>query len=339
MHPAISAHMSRQHGLVTRRQALAAGMPAETVDRLVRQGSWTVVRRGVYAETQLVLATTGRRERRLLLDRAACLRITRPFLRSHDTAAYELDLDILPPADPMTHVTRPRVVGSHLRHGVKHHLAPYLPHQVVDVDGLPCLDRARSALDIAREHGDPAGVVAVDSARRHGVTLDQLCAAATAMWSWPGKTRVDEAIDLSSPGADSLAETLGRLLVEELGHGRPETQFGLTSGGTTVWCDLRLGRHVFEVDGRAKYRPVELGGLAVEPPEEVLWREKRRQDFVTGFKLGMSRIVWLDLRGARRRDALARLGREYLDTCSRFGTSIDDLAAYRPRGPRPRRAA
>jgi hypothetical protein len=40
----------------------------------------------------------------------------------------------------------------------------------------------------------------------------------------------------------------------------------------------------------------------------------------------MSRLVWADFWGDRRRVAMARLAREYEQTCAMFGSSIDDLA-------------
>lgn len=336
MHPEVSAAMAANDGLITRRQALQAGLVEERIDRLVRTGEWVVVRRGVYAEARLVAALTTLREKRLLADRAASLRITRPHVMSHDSAADELDLAILTPPRPMTHVTRPGVVGSHLRHGVKHHLAPYQPQQVVEVGGRRVLEPGRTALDISREHGNPHGVVAADSARRAGVMLDDLSLAEAPMKSWPEVTVVRETIELSDPGSDSPGETLARLLVTELGFGRPETQFGLTANGRVAWCDLRLDRHLFEFDGKVKYQRVDEGGLALASVDEVMWREKQRQDWVCGFNLGMSRIIWVDLFGAARERALVRMRREFLDTCSRFGTSIEDLSPYLVRGPRPR---
>jgi hypothetical protein len=207
----------------------------------------------------------------------------------------------------------------------------------VEVSGRRALDPARTAADIAREHGEPYGVVAMDSALRAGTARSAIARAIEAMAYWPHVNRARTALDLADPGSDSVAETLGRELVTELGHGRPQTQFGLSDGGRTVFCDLRLDRHVFEVDGRVKYRPVADGGLAVVALEQVLDEEKSRQDFVCGFKLGMSRIGWADYWGARRELALRRFEREYLDTCARFGTSIDDLAPYIVRRP-PRRA-
>ena len=135
---------------------------------------------------------------------------------------------------------------------------------------------------------------------------------------------MDAALDLADPGAESWLESEGRLVVVGLDIGRPETQFGLTDGGKTVWCDLRVGRHIFEVDGRGKYEPAQTAG---QNPRAVLWQEKERQDFIGGFKLGISRITSFDC-GPGRAPAERRLRREFADTCSRFGTDITDLAPY-----------
>lgn len=162
-----------------------------------------------------------------------------------------------------------------------------------------------------------------------GVSLAELEAVLESMPCWPRIRTARAESELAESGAESVGETLARMLVIELGHGRPSTQFGLSDGRRQVWCDLRLDRHVFEFDGRVKYRAQDRGGVARRPAEDVVWDEKGRQDFVTGFKLGMSRIVWGDLWGAARVRARERLDREYLDTCRRFGTDISDLAPYR----------
>jgi hypothetical protein len=57
--------------------------------------------------------------------------------------------------------------------------------------------------------------------------------------------------------------------------------------------------------------------------------EKRRQDWVGGFHLGMSRIVWDDLWGLRRAATKVRLRREFEATVARFGADVGDLAPYR----------
>lgn len=328
--------MSEQWGLVTRRQALAAGMSDHQVDNLVKAGTWVVVRRGVYAEAVYLALLTSDLQRRVLGDRAASLRIADAHAMSHHSAAALLQIEVLHEPTPFTHVGRPGIVGSHIRHGVKHHLAPYSPSQVVIIGGVAVLDGPRTALDIARECGYLHGLVAADSVLRAGATNADLEAAAAVMTHWPFATVVRDVVASASSLTDSIAETLGRDLVVELGYGVPQLQFGLTADGRVVWCDLRLGRHFFEIDGRLKLRPLEAGGLSVKPPEETLWDEKLRQDFVTGFKTGVSRLTWNDFFGQQRKRAVERCRREYLDTCRRFGTDISDLAQFRPRDPKPR---
>ncbi|WP_082605739.1 type IV toxin-antitoxin system AbiEi family antitoxin domain-containing protein [Nocardioides sp. Root190] len=338
MNAHVMARMSAQWGLITRTQAREAGLSDHTIDRWVRTGFWVAVRRGVYAESSYVALLTTHHQRRLLADRAASLRVAAPHTMSHHSAAHVLRLGVLHERDPTTHITRPGIVGSHLRHGVKHHLAPHRPDQVLIVGGVPVLDGPRTALDIGRECGYLQGLVAADSALRMGATRADFESALFEMWCWPYSTVLRDIIASMSAHADSVAETLGRDLVEDLGYGRPQLQFGLTADGQTAWCDLRLGRHFFEIDGFIKLLPFERGGVATAPPDEVLKSAKLRQDFVTSFKTGVSHLTWEDFFGRQRHLALDRCRREYLDTCSRFGTDISDLAQFRPRRARPRPA-
>jgi hypothetical protein len=211
---------------------------------------------------------------------------------------------------------------------VKHHKAPFTPEQIVFIDDLPTLDVARTAIDICREHGERAGLVSCDSALRLVEDRSLLWEAVDPMRSWSRVTVARACVEQADAGAESVAETLGRKLVRELGLGPVETQFGLRDGGREAWCDLRIGRHMVEIDGLKKYVGVDDGGLATSSGDDVLWREKRRQDWVCGFKLGMSRVTWSELQPDRWDATSRRVLREVLDTNARFGTSIDDLAPY-----------
>jgi hypothetical protein len=162
---------------------------------------------------------------------------------------------------------------------------------------------------------------------RSGVSPQELEAVRRQMSCWRGVRTVETAIQLADPGAENFAESAMRELVHTLGIGWPETQFGLRAEGRTVFCDVRVGRHVFEFDGTVKYTPSAEGGVAETPPRAVLLAEKKRQDFITGFKLGMSRVTYRDL-GPGRTQAVARLRREYAATVARWGTDISDLAPY-----------
>jgi hypothetical protein len=328
MDPRLLGAFARHGHLLTRRQLLDEGVTPGEIDRWTRRGHLVAVRRGVYAPRDVWDALDEHRGRPLYAARAASAAMLQPHLMSHSSAALELDLPILRPLTPLVHVTRFGVVGSRARFGVKHHTAPFVPGQILFVDGRPVLDHARTVADIAREDGLEAGVVAADSALRMGVPRSALWEAVESMAYWPWVRTVRAALDLADPGAESVGETLARLLLIELGLGRPETQFGLRDAGREVFCDLRLGRHVFEFDGRVKYRRESDGGFARVDPDEVVWREKKRQDWVCGFKLGMSRIVWADFWGPARERAKQRLLREFLDTRARFGDDVADLAPY-----------
>jgi hypothetical protein len=196
-------------------------------------------------------------------------------------------------------------------------------------DGVPVLTPSRTALDIAREEGFAAGVVVADAVRLRGISLSELAEDLAAMNGWPYVTRARAALEFSDPGAESPGESLLRILVAELELGLPlQTQFELRDSTGRARCDLRVGRHIFEFDGAIKYRPPERGGVADRPAETVLMREKGRQDWVCGFGLGMSRVVWSDLWPPCRELTKIRLRREFEATVARLGTDIADLAPY-----------
>lgn len=326
--PRIVAAFSAHAGVLTRRQAVELGLSGSDIDHMVRRGGWVAVRRGVYATRKSWDALDEHRGRPLLLARAASAAMLTPHVMSHDSAALELQMPILAPSPLLVHVTRFGVLGSRTEHGIKHHLAPFIPEQITFVGDRPVLNLARTACDIAREHGVLRGAVAADSALRMGASRTDLAHACDPMRNWPNVTIVRTVVDLADPGSESVGESMARLLVLELGIGRPQTQFGLRDGGRKAWCDLRVGRHIFEFDGRVKYLAESDGGVATKDANQVLWEEKQRQDFICGFKLGMSRIVYADLWGQARDQAKRRLMREYLDTQARFGDSIADLAPY-----------
>jgi hypothetical protein len=326
--PDIQRTLARQHGLITRAQFLDTGLGRDQLNALLRQGQLVVVRRGIYMPGELWAALDPYVGRQRARARAVHLQMVRAHVMSHDSAAHELGIAMLRPEVELAHVTRRGVRGGRVEHGVKHHLAPYRPDQVVVIGDIPVLEPARTAVDIAREHGLVAGVVAMDSARQQGVTEADLWTTTAPMHHWPEVTVVRAAIERSNRGAESVGETLTRLLLQEMGLGPIETQFELRDQTGWARCDLRVGRHVVEFDGEKKYQPRDQGGLATIDSAQVVWQEKQRESWVTGFRLGMSRVVWADLWGRRRELAKERIAREYAATCAAYGTDISDLARY-----------
>jgi putative AbiEi antitoxin of type IV toxin-antitoxin system len=329
--------MAANGGLLTRSQALDAGLSPGTIRHLVRTGALVILRRGVYADGELWRSLDPYRGQHQLRTRAALKTMRRGWVVSHDSAGHEHELDLLLPPEPHVHITRPGFTTAWTEYGVKHHLARFQEEQVVQLNGLQVLDIPRTAVDIAREHGRPYGEVACDSAMRMGVSRAALEAALEPMRSWPHVTRAREAVAFADPRAASVAESLGRELVEEL-----MTRLGITARlelqfpvplrtGKVAWCDILLGCHDFEPDGHIKYIPVEEGGLADKPAHEVLWAEKKRERDLHQLRIGTSRIFWEDYWPPQRAVALKRMADEYEETRSRFGEVLPEYLVRKAR--------
>ncbi len=326
MYLPLISQMQKQHGLVTSRQLSAAGLDPNDVRRLVLAGHLVGLRRGVYADGDVWRAADPFLLQPILRARAARLSLrSTTYAFSHDSSAIVLGMGAPDPRAALVHISRDKVHGDAVRAGVKHHLAPYSAHDTLEVDGLIVLDRARTALDMVREHGRAHGLAACDAALRAGVRRSELLDVLSTMSCWPHSRCMRWCVEHADRLAETYLESLVRDFVLELGIGRPVLQFGLTDGLTTAFADIVVKRHFFEADGLLKYGPDNPSG---RDPLVVLAEEKRRHDFLTGFKLGGSRITNVDL-FAGRRAALARVSREYDDTCARFGTDTDDLAPYR----------
>ncbi len=166
------------------------------------------------------------------------------------------------------------------------------------------------------------------------------------MTYWPYSRRAREAVAFASPHAESMLETLGRLLVEALAIGVVDPQFPVAlDGGRVVWGDLRVGRHIFEAHGKVKYLPTAMGGVADRPIAEVVWEEKKRERLLHREGLGTSSILWEDYWNPDRASVLRRMRAEYADTVERFGSELPEHLARNARelrarlGPRRLRGA
>jgi hypothetical protein len=241
---------------------------------------------------------------------------------SHDSAALEIGLPLLPGAARWTHLTRAGITGSRRRNGVVHHGAPLEPASVVTAHGLPVAALARTAVDLGREHGYAAGLAACDAALRRGATRAELTAIRQRMRNWPGITDAASAIADADPGAETAGETLARIVVNGLGIGPVRTQFPVRlEDGTTAWLDLLVGCHAFEFDGRIKVQSPTAGGVAMASPEQIIWDEKKRERLIRPLGLGISRLVWHDVDGGTTA-ASRRLLQEYQQTAARFGVRL-----------------
>jgi len=160
------------------------------------------------------------------------------------------------------------------------------------------------------------------------------------MLHWPHHRRTERAVAFARAEAANLAETLMRILVEELALGETDPQFPVRlDSGRVAWGDLRVNRHLFEFFGEIKLRPPEAGGVAQAPAYQVV-RDAKKRDIELGHEgLGISHIMWGDLWGAARAATKRRLRTEYEETVRRFGTQLPERLVRQARELREQRRA
>lgn len=322
MRAELAAIAATQGGVFTRAQAMDAGYRGPELRSLTGVGGeWVVVRRGVYAARSTWDALERYSGPPLAAAWAAHVTIGVDHVMSHDSAAHAWGLPVVLAASPLVHITRPGVWGSRTEHGVKHHLAMEFPVPET-AGGLPVTSLARTAMDLAREHGHASGAAAADRALRWGVLRDDFDDVLAQMRCWPGVTQSRRAAEVADPGADTPGETLTRLMLLELGLGRPMTQFPVPTETGVAWCDLLIGRHVIEFDGRRKYQRRVDGGDAERSADEVVWAEKLRERQIASHGLGVSRVIWSECLGRSRAQTKQRLLSEYAATARAFGTRL-----------------
>ena len=317
------ALLARGGGLVTAASLATIGVGSERIAALRRAGDLVKVRRGVYTSGELWASWDEYAGRPLARIRAAELTLDSPHVYSHDSSMLLHRLPLLSPELAEVHVSRLDLRARRSRHGIHHHGAKFRAAQVVVADGLAALGVARTVVDIAREHGYRAGLVAADAALRSGVTRQELWRAAADMAGWPYSLTVNAVIADADGGAESVGETLARELVIECGLGPPvSTQFPVRVAAGVAWVDLRVGRHLVEFDGRVKYRSTDDGGLRDRELERLLWDERQRQQEICSDGFGMTRFVYADYWGQRRELAKIRLVKENAVSVARFGTEL-----------------
>jgi very-short-patch-repair endonuclease len=192
----------QQYGVVSKRQALRAGLSVDQIKRRTGSGAFEALFPGVFRIAGS--PRTGRQR-----AQAALLWLGDAALISFMTAAALLRLDGCRTRE--LHVSVPRDNRKRSKTMVTHRTL-WLPRSHrVNVDGLRCTSASRTLVDIASLLDEEALEVAFESARRMGLTSAlALQRAATPV------------IDAGGPGAGRL-----RRLLEHQRPGEPALQYRL----------------------------------------------------------------------------------------------------------------
>ncbi|MCY7373639.1 MAG: hypothetical protein LH461_08070 [Spirochaetaceae bacterium] len=300
--PGLAGRMAAQLGTFTAEQAYAAGHNHKEVQLLRAAKILHSVRRGVYALREPYLAL-GPMEKHRVDTQALLLSVAAPAALSHETAAVWSGLELLTPVLDLLHLTRPELQASRREAGVHHHPGSLPAGHVHEVGGVRQTTAARIAVDIARTRDFPAGLAAVDSARRSGATEEQVRNVLFYCASWPGARGASRAVACGDERSANPGESLSRAVLLDAGLEPSGLQVlvrdsqGFIGYGDFGWLPHRV---IGEFDGRSKY------GMAPDSPADALWREKRREDRLRALGFEVVRWTWADLLVPSKVPALVR---------------------------------
>lgn len=269
------------------------GGELRSLSRDVERGLRRRLLPGVYVDRARFDALPPRQQHlvRMLAFAATC---DEPPVFSHWSAAVAHDLPFLGDRLATVHTTTQRRSGRS-RVGLSAHLLPLPASEVTEVHGLLVTGPARTVVDIACAAPFDDGLVLADAALharlvRSKAELHEALAATAAR---KGSVRAQEVIDFADGDAESPGESVGRHTMFRLGVERPVLQWTIRSvEGVLV---ARLDFHFpsvnvgAEFDGRIKYFDPRYTGDAVN---EVLYREKRREDEARSYLAGLARFGW-----------------------------------------------
>lgn len=301
--------------IIRRDEALRRGVTASEIRRFVRTGSWTRLAKGLYVPSA-DYEDADDRGRHAYRAQASVTNSAKGTALSHVSAAVLLGLETwqLPLDD--VHLTRNRSGGATRAPGRVLHASRFGEDEVVEIEGARVLQVARTVVDLAATIPFEAAVVVGDQALRTGlVTVDELSTAVERMGRHPGRARASRAVCFMNDRSDSVGESRSRVLMVREQLPIPETQVDVfdATGAWLARVDFLLPEHgvIGEFDGRIKYRR---DGVASMDAEDVVFREKLREDALRRAGWVVVRWTWADLQTpgevARRiREGIAQAAR------------------------------
>ncbi len=180
---------------------------------------------------------------------------------SHRSAAQLYGLGLVGrDLEQVTEITRaPGALGGHTaRLGVLVHVAALPADHVVSHRGVLLTSVPRTVIDLARALPFAQGVAVADSALHAGLTSEGALAAVIADCArWPGLRRAREVAAFSDARAESVLESLSRVVFHQAGLPPPDLQVWVGDDGEVIGRADFLWRHyrtIGEADGALKYQ-------------------------------------------------------------------------------------
>ncbi len=286
-----------QHGVFTRKEALALGYHDHAIQRLVACGAWIRVRRGAYVLGDGWESLTEA-QRYAVLCRAAIRQAQTAVHLSHISAANEFGAPLWECDTATVHLTRKDQRAGRAEAGIVQHRGVIHEDDLVERNGLVIMSATRAALEMTTMLDVEHAMVEIDYLLHHGhTTMQELQTRYESMSCWPQTLATDLTLRLVDGRSESVGETRSRFLCWSQHLPAPVPNYPiLDQHGVEIarvdlaWPELGV---FLEFDGKVKYQSLRREGESVT---DCVIREKQRESRIceiTGWRC--LRIVWADL--------------------------------------------
>ncbi len=278
--------------LISRQQALAAGISDSELRRRCLDGSWWRVRAGRYVNApEPGLTPAGRH---LVLALATCEAMPEDAVASHCSAVvlhgvpcWSIPLD-------RVHLTRNRINGGRVTNQLVVHSAQLTPDEITIVNGLQVTTAPRTVVDIARSASFEQAVVIGDNALHQGLTTaDELQECLSRARHRRGARRAAHTIDFLDGRSGSIGESRSRVAFREGGLPAPELQARVFTDDDV--CVGRVGFLFPELGVIGEFGGKMPCQSALRTPGQGVIAEKNRADRLRALGWMVVRWTWQDL--------------------------------------------
>jgi hypothetical protein len=193
--------------------------------------------------------------------------------------------------------------GGRSEPGVRRTAAGQRTAHIEEIDGFAVTNLARTAIDVAFATPFTQAVGSVDwciyRKNSKATGKDALLHELRTFEGRRGIKLARSVVAFASPLSDSFGESQCRAVIHLMGFAAPQLQveFHDAEGKMVVdfyWPSVRVAA---EFDGKQKYTVAEYTG---DHPEEVVWREKKRQDRLLRQIEGVERLITADVSNPAR---------------------------------------
>ena len=280
--------------LLSTARLLEAGLSDRAVHRQVRDGRLVRVRPGWFVDAEQYRGL--RQEEKTLLAYQAYVRTSAvsPVLCLASAAlVHGLRMYRVP-----TRIHTLSIPGHGTHNGgpaVVRHQAPLPDSDVVELQGIRVTSGECTLLDCARFLPFPDAVVLADQARALSVPRARLEKRLPEWKGQRGVRRARKVLDFMDVRAESVGETLTRLMLAEWGLPEPRIQWVIEGRSGRYRADFAWPEHrlVLEFDGELKY-----AHLGPQTVASVLRDERRRETEIQELGWTVIRIGWWDVTSA-----------------------------------------